>query len=54
MEKRFKQKYGMNRAEMKEVVKPLFLWMYDHGVQEIHLSRRQDKKALLTIDGVPL
>lgn len=50
---RFKEKYGMQSNEMHALLKPLFLWMYDQGVQEIHISRH-DKRALITIDGYPL
>lgn len=36
--------------ECKAAVKEVFLWMYEHGFTELHLTR-EGAKATLTLDG---
>lgn len=44
------ERFGITSAEVRAQIKPLFLWMYDHGITSINITRN-DKFANVTIDG---
>ena len=50
LKSRLEARHGTTPAELKELINPLFLWMYDHDIKDL-LIARDDKKALITVDG---
>lgn len=50
---RLELRHNTTPEQMRAMVRDLALWMYDHGVSHLSILR-DDKKALITIDGEPL
>lgn len=48
---RLEIKHNTTQAELHAMIRPIFLWMHDHGISSVVIER-EDAKALVTIDGV--
>lgn len=46
-------RYGVTSEETSTTIKPLVLWMYDHGIPDLRIHR-DGAKALITINGVAI
>jgi hypothetical protein len=49
-EQNMRDRFGISSADVRAQVKPIFLWMYDHGISSLEIVRN-DKQAHITIDG---
>lgn len=47
------RRFGITREELKDAIKPTFLWMYDHGITDLRIARKdqKDTQPEITIDG---
>lgn len=53
LEQSLQVRFGVSIEQMREQIKPLFMFMLDHGMTTITIDR-DDKKCLLTVDGKQL
>ncbi len=49
-EKTLQARHNTSRAEMRSMVKPLFLWMHFHAIKEVRIEAN-GTVAMITIDG---
>nr|WP_319566275.1 hypothetical protein [uncultured Rhodoferax sp.] len=52
---RLELKHNTTPGQMRAMVRDLVLWMYDNGVEHMHIARETGTaKIMLTVDGAPL
>lgn len=47
------ERFGVTSEEARAQIKPLFMWMYDHGITDLRIERNVTQ-AQVTIDGKAL
>ncbi|KVV40963.1 hypothetical protein WT27_13665 [Burkholderia territorii] len=52
-EKRLASRFGITQAQLHAALKPLFLLMYDHGIENVSIARN-GMKAVVSVDGESL
>lgn len=50
LEQSLQERFGVTFDQIREQIKPLFLFMVDHGMTTITIDR-EDTKCLLSVDG---
>lgn len=53
LEKRLASRFGITQAQLHAALKPLFLLMYDHGIENVTIAR-DGMKAVVSVDGESL
>lgn len=46
-------RFGVTSEETRAAIKPLLLWMYDHGIPDLKIQR-DGAKAMITINGTAI